>query len=48
VLATPDATLAELRDQLPTTAALSTLWVELDRLHLTVKKNRTRQRTAPR
>ena len=34
----PDATLAELRDRLPTTAALSTLWVELDRLDLTVKK----------
>lgn len=48
VLARPDATLAELRDHLPTTAALSTLWTELDRLHLTVKKNRTRQRTAPR
>jgi len=48
VAATPDATLAELRDQLPTTAALSTLWAELDRLGLTVKKNGTRQRTTPR
>jgi hypothetical protein len=48
VLAQPDATLAELRDQLPTTAALSTLWTELDRLQLTVKKNGTRQRTAAR
>jgi len=48
VAATPDATLAELRAQLPTTAALSTLWTELDRLGLTVKKNGTRQRTAPR
>ena len=48
VAATPDATLAELRAQLPTTAALSTLWAELDRLGLTVKKNGTRQRTAPR
>lgn len=48
VAATPDATLAELRAQLPTTAALSTLWLELDRLGLTVKKNRTRQRTASR
>ena len=46
VNATPDATLAELRDALPTTAALSTLWLELDRLRLTVKKNRTRRRTA--
>jgi transposase len=46
VNATPDATLAELRAQLPTTAALSTLWLELDRLGLTFKKNRTRRRTA--
>lgn len=46
VTATPDATLAELRDALPTTAALSTLWLELDRWKLTVKKNRTRRRTA--
>jgi transposase len=38
VNARPDATLAELRDALPTTAALSTLWLELDRLNLTVKK----------
>ena len=44
--ARPDATLAELRDTLPTTAALSTLWLEIDRLGLTVKKNRTRRRTA--
>ena len=48
VAAKPDATLAELREQLPTTAALSTLWAALDRLGLTVKKNRTRQRTASR
>ena len=46
VNANPDATLAELREQLPTTAALSTLWLELDRLRLTLKKNRTRRRTA--
>lgn len=46
VAATPDATLAELRQALPTTAALSTLWHALDRLGLTVKKNRTRRRTA--
>jgi hypothetical protein len=38
--AKPDVTLAELREQLPTTAALSTLWAELDRLRLTVKKTR--------
>lgn len=48
VAATPDATLAELREQVPTTAALSTLWAELDRLGLTVKKNRTRQRATAR
>jgi transposase len=46
ITARPDATLAELRDALPTTAALSTLWWEIDRLGLTVKKNRTRRRTA--
>ena len=46
VTAKPDATLAELRDELPTTAALSTLWLELDRMGLTVKKNRTRHRAA--
>jgi transposase len=48
VTAQPDATLAELREQLPTTAALSTLWTELDRLGLTLKKNRPRDRTASR
>ena len=48
VAATPDATLAELREQVPTTAALSTLWAELERLGLTVKKNGTRQRTTAR
>ena len=31
---------------MPTTAALSTLWRAIDRLGLTVKKNRTRRRTA--
>lgn len=46
VAATPDATLAELRAQLPTTAALSTLWLTLGRLGLTVKKNGPRRRTA--
>src|SRR5262245_32140836 len=45
ITARPDATLAELREALPTTAALSTLWLEIDRLGLTVKKNRTRRRT---
>ena len=46
ITAKPDSTLAELRDTLPTTAALSTLWLEIDRLGLTLKKNRTRRRTA--
>src|ERR1700739_2424112 len=32
ITARPDATLAELREGLPTTAALSTLWLEIDRL----------------
>jgi len=39
----PDATLAELREAVPTAAALSTLWRTIDRLGLTVKKNRTRR-----
>ena len=46
ITARPDATLAELREALPTTAALSTLWLEIARLGLTVKKNGTRRRTA--
>src|SRR5437899_8293736 len=45
IAARPDATLAELRDALPTSAALSTLWRAIDRLQLTLKKNRTRRRT---
>ena len=40
--ARPDAALAELRDALPTTAALSTLWLEIDRLGLTFKKTSRR------
>jgi transposase len=46
VTATPDATLAEIREGLPTTAALSTLWLELDRLGLSFKKNGPRRRAA--
>ena len=46
ILAQPDATLAELREALPTTAALSTLWREIDRMNITIKKTRTRRRTA--
>lgn len=45
ITARPDATLAELREALPTTAAISTLWREIDRLGFTVKKNGTRGRT---
>src|SRR5437016_4000259 len=46
ITARPDATLAEIREALPTRAALSTLWLEIDRLGLTGKKNGTRRRTA--
>src|SRR5438094_9303136 len=45
VTAQPDATLAELRHRLRTSAALATIWRELNQLDLTVKKNRTRGRT---
>jgi len=48
VTAQPDATLAELRDRLRTSAALATIWRELNQLDLTLKKNRTRRRTTPR
>ena len=44
--ARPEATLSELQVALPTTAALSTLWREIDRLGFTLKKNGTRRRTA--
>jgi transposase len=46
ITARPDATLAELQLELPTRAALSTLWRAINRCGLTVKKNRTRGRTA--
>jgi len=46
IAAQPDATLLELRDALPTAAALSTIWRAIDDLQLTVKKNGTRRRTA--
>jgi transposase len=39
ITARPDATLVELRERLPTTAAVSTLWRVIARLGLTVKKN---------
>src|SRR5271154_4226524 len=44
ILARPDATLRELRDATPTTAALSTLWRIIDRRGFTLKKNGTRRR----
>jgi transposase len=47
ITAQPDATLAELREALPTSAGLSTLWRAIDRLDLTVKKNDSRRRTTP-
>ena len=48
ITARPDATLVELREALPTTAALSTLWRTIDRVGLTVRKPGTRRRTTPR
>lgn len=45
ITAQPDATLVELQEALPTSAALSTLWRTIDRLGFTVKKNGTRRRT---
>ena len=47
ITARPDATLTELRDTLPTTAALSTLWRTIDRLGFILKKNGTRRRATP-
>jgi len=47
VTARPDQTLAELRDALHSSASLSSVWRALDRLDITIKKNRTRERTAP-
>ena len=47
VAAQPDQTLAELREALHSAASLSSVWRALDRLALTLKKNRTRRRTTP-
>lgn len=44
--ARPDATLAELRDALQTSAGLTTIWRALNQLDFTVKKNGLRRRTA--
>lgn len=46
VEARPDRTLVELRAALRTSAALSTIWLLLNRLDLTVKKNGSRRRAA--
>jgi transposase len=42
--ARPDATLAELRHALATSAGLSTVWRAIGRLGFTIKKNRVRRR----
>jgi len=47
VAAQPDRTLTELREALRSAASLSSVWRALDRLQLTLKKNRTRRRTTP-
>lgn len=46
VIATPDATLAELRDALRASAGLTTIWRALNQLDLSFKKNGSRRRTA--
>ena len=47
ITARPEATLIELRQALPTTAALATLWRTIGRLGFTLKKNGTRRRATP-
>ena len=47
ITARPEATLTELRDALPMTAALATLWRTIGRLGFTLKKNGTRRRATP-
>lgn len=46
ITAQPDATVAELRDRLQTSAGLATVWRAIKKLGVTVKKNRSRRRTA--
>jgi len=46
ITARPDATLAEIREALRTSAGLTTIWRACHQLDLTLKKNRTRRRTA--
>lgn len=43
VAAQPDRTLVEIRAALGVSVALSTLWTELDRLQLPIKKNAARR-----
>jgi len=43
IVAQPDRTLMEIRAALPTTASLATIWREIDRLGVTIKKNRSRR-----
>ena len=45
VAARPDATLAEIREGLRTSAGLTTIWRALNQLDFTFKKNGTRRRT---
>jgi len=47
ITARPDATLAEIREALRTSAGLTTIWRACNQLDLTLKKNGTRRRTAP-
>jgi transposase len=48
VAASPDLTLAEIRDEMHSSASVSSVWRALDRLRLTFKKNHPRRRTASR
>ena len=45
IAARPDATLAEIRETLRTSAGLTTIWRALKELDFTFKKKRTRRRT---
>jgi len=45
IAARPDATLAEIRETLRTSAGLTTIWRALKQLDFTFKKNRPRRRT---
>jgi transposase len=46
ITARPDATLAEIREALRTSAGLTTIWRACNQLDLTLKKNGARRRTA--